>query len=141
MSDNLTFLKNGKIDQTLPDNWEDKIIDPIDPGVLKELEDNNKRIRKEKTDKIVYFLIALLVLTSIFTLVDYLMPYTNFSPHSNYLLGILISSAIVTVLYTVISMITEINYDPNISVSAGLVVGVIYCLVLVWMNYAIYEST
>jgi len=119
-------------------------LPPRDPNVIRQIEENHERIRKDKIaslkSKIFIFIIALMVLTSIFTLVDYLISkYSKLSSHSNYLLGILILSAIVTVSYIVISMNTEIKYDPNGTVLAGLVVGVIYCLFLVWANYTIYK--
>ena len=132
------------IDDTLPDGWDRFQLPPRDPNAIRKIEENRERIRKDKIaslkSKIFIFIIALMVLTSIFTLVDYLISkYSKLSSHSNYLLGILILSAIVTVSYIVISMNTEIKYDPNGTVLAGLVVGVIYCLFLVWANYTIYK--
>lgn len=142
------------IDDTLSHNWDRFSLVPSDNpvriAVEKEIDNNNKiNTEKERKDKIAnlkskifIFIIALMVLTSIFTLVDYLISkYSKLSSHSNYLLGILILSAIVTVSYIVISMNTEIKYDPNGTVLAGLVVGVIYCLFLVWANYTIYNAS
>jgi len=124
--------------------------DPVRIAVEKEIDNNNKiNTEKKRKDKIAslksklfIFIIALMVLTSIFTLVDYLISkYSKLSSHSNYLLGILILSAIVTVSYIVISMNTEIKYDPNGTVLAGLVILVTYCLFLVWANYTIYNAS
>ena len=136
-------------DPTLPFDGRFQLVrsdDPVKMRVMKQIEENHERIRKDKIanlkSNLFIFIIALIVLTSIFTLVDYLISkYNKFSSHRNYLLGILILSAIVTVSYIVISLNTEIKYDPNGTVLAGLVVGVIYCLFLVWANYSIYARS
>jgi magnesium-transporting ATPase (P-type) len=135
------------IDNTVSHGWDRfSLVPDHDPGkiaVKNQLQERYEKNRKANLkSKLFIFIIALMVLTSIFTLVDYLISkYSKLSSHSNYLLGILILSAIVTVSYIVISMNTEIKYDPNGTVLAGLVVGVIYCLFLVWANYTIYNAS